>query len=215
MSPPAEKPSSALPSSAPFDFGMLYRETVTPLRRYLARIMGDRDEAQDIAQDAFCRTYRAMQTQPVEKPRAFLFTTARHLASNFRLRRAERMQPTEAAFFESQTDSAPDAAQSAIARQDEESFAHAVLTLPPGCQQILVLRLHHGMSQREIATHLQLAPSTVGNQLARAIRLLRANPTLTELQEPPRAVGVVPKNNSAAQSFFPPGSVSSPEDRPA
>ncbi|MSU53319.1 MAG: hypothetical protein CK538_08440 [Opitutia bacterium] len=198
------RPPATEPSAASFDFGALYRDTVTPLRRYLSRIMGDRDEAQDIAQDAFFLTYQAMQKQPVEKPRAFLFTTARRLASNFRLRRSERMRPTEAAFFESQTDAAPDATQSTIARQDEESFDRAVLALPPGCQQILVLRLHHEMSQREIAATLGLAPSTVGNQLARAIRLLRADPTLAERREPPPANSAAAADNnfSTEQSFF-------------
>src|SRR5262245_58526204 len=70
------------------DFGSLYRATLAPLRRYLARMLGNPSDAQDLAHDAYKRVYEAMDTQNVEKPEAFLFTTARRLALNQIKRRA-------------------------------------------------------------------------------------------------------------------------------
>src|SRR5882757_7439527 len=96
MSPPPEPVRPLPPSSAPPpDFGAFYLATVAPLRSYLNRFLGNRAEAQDIAQDAFLRTYEAMGAHPVEKPRAFLFVTARRLAINFRLRRENRLRPEQ------------------------------------------------------------------------------------------------------------------------
>jgi len=41
------------------DFRSLYQTTLTPLRRYLATVLGNPHEAQDIAHDAYLRTYAA------------------------------------------------------------------------------------------------------------------------------------------------------------
>jgi RNA polymerase sigma factor (sigma-70 family) len=60
-----------------------------------------------------------------------------------------------------------------MAGQDRAVFAAAVEALPPGCQEVLVLRLHHGLPPAEIARRLGLAESTVSNQLTRALRLVR------------------------------------------
>ena len=68
------------------DFARLYRATLAPLRRYLTRFLGDANEAQDIAHDAYLRVYPKDGKAPPENPQAFLYTTARNLAIN-RLKR--------------------------------------------------------------------------------------------------------------------------------
>ncbi len=169
---PSDPPPPVAPAP-PGDFGSFYRTTVGPLRGFLTRLLGDHAAAQDIAQDAYVQTYRALQSQPVGKPRSFLFTTARRLASNYRTRRADRMQPTDSSLLEAQAGTSPDPVEAIMARQDSDAFEAAILALPPGCQRVLVLRLKHGLPLADIAQKLGVAPSTVGNQLARAIRLLR------------------------------------------
>jgi RNA polymerase sigma factor (sigma-70 family) len=185
MAPPPAEPRAA------DDFGALYRSTIDPLRGYLARFLGDRAEAQDIAHDAYLKTYEAMNEHPVVQPRAYLYTTARRLALNFRMRRGSRMQPTDAAAIEARAGVAPAPIQAVMAEQDRAAYAAAVTALPPGCQEVLVLRLHNGLSPAEIARKLDLAESTVSNQLTRALRLVRAqitiqnNPVATVVDFPP------------------------------
>src|SRR5438132_6196180 len=77
---------SGMPSSRP-DFAALYRATLAPLRRYLARMLRSRDDAQDVAHDAYARLYSAMDAQQVHQPKAFLFAIARRLALNQARRR--------------------------------------------------------------------------------------------------------------------------------
>src|SRR5690606_38085534 len=72
---------AADPSFEP-KFAELYRRTIAPLRRYLARLLGDTGEAEDIAHDAYLRVYRATQDHPAHKPEALLYTTAKRLAFN-------------------------------------------------------------------------------------------------------------------------------------
>ena len=71
-----------MPEPTRHDFASFYQATVAPLRRFLARMVGNRTEAQDLAHDAYARVYRAMDENRVEQPKAFLFTTARRLALN-------------------------------------------------------------------------------------------------------------------------------------
>jgi len=160
------------PPPAP-QFGAFYQETLSPLRRYLAAVLRDPAEAQDIAHDAYLRTYAAMQEKPVEQPKAFLFTTARRLALNFRMRRARRMQPVENAVLDREAAGTPDAGDTAIANQQRETMEAAIAGLPAGCREVLVLRTREELSHQEIADRLGIARSTVEKHLARALRRLR------------------------------------------
>lgn len=162
------------------DFPSFYQATVSPLRRYLASVMKDPVEAQDIAHDAYLKTYDAMRRKEIGRPQAFLFTTARRLALNFRIRRASRMRPEENAVLDREADATPDAAAQAMARQEREALMQAIAALPDGCREVLILRNQQELSHQEIAARLGLSTSTVEKHLARALRLLRE-----ALREPP------------------------------
>lgn len=154
-------------------FGSLYETTLTPLRRYLASVLGCLHEAQDVAHDAYLRTYEAMREKDVAQPKAFLFTTARRLALNFRMRRASRMQPEENAVLDRAAADQPDAAATVMAEQERAALEAAIAGLPEGCREVLILRNRDGLSHQEISERLGIARSSVEKHLARALRLLR------------------------------------------
>jgi len=155
------------------EFRSFYQTTLTPLRRYLAMVLGSSHEAQDIAHDAYLKTYQAMQGKAIAQPKAFLFVTARRLALNFQIRRASRMRPEENAVLDRETADTPDAGTMAINRQEREMMETAIAGLPEGCREVLVLRNLEGLAHQEIADRLGISRSTVEKQLARALRLLR------------------------------------------
>lgn len=156
------------------DFGSLYRATVAPLRRYLARLLGDDNEAQDVAHDAYLRVQPTISRQAAQKPEALLYTTARRLAFN-RLRR-RRIAPFTRDALEPETTAspAPGVVQQVMARQELQLLEEAIGQLPAGCRTVLLLRKVELLSHREIADRLGIAISTVEKQHARALRLLRA-----------------------------------------
>ncbi len=157
-------------------FSALYHATIRPLRRYLARLLGDHAEAQDVAHDAYLRIHRYTVEQTARDPQALLFTTARRLAFN-RLQRRKRAPfaaGVDSTAVEALPDlSAPDAARQAMIRQELELLEHAIADLPAGCHSVFLLRHIQRLSHREIAEHLGIAISTVEKQHARALRLLR------------------------------------------
>ncbi|HUJ42404.1 MAG TPA: sigma-70 family RNA polymerase sigma factor [Opitutaceae bacterium] len=157
------------------DFAVLYRATLAPLRRYLARFLGDATEAQDIAHDAYLRVYPAEGKRPAERPEALLYTTARRLAIN-RIKH-RRIAPFVRNGLEPETmaSPAPGVVQQVMARQELRRLEQAIRQLPPGCRAVLLLRKVELLSHREIAQRLGIAISTVEKQHARALRLLRTS----------------------------------------
>jgi RNA polymerase sigma-70 factor (ECF subfamily) len=156
------------------DFASLYRATVAPLRRYLARLLGDATEAQDVAHDAYLRIHRSVSEQSAEKPEALLYTTARRLAFNRLKRRRIAPFARDAVEPETTASPAPGVVQQVIARQELRQLEDAIAQLPAGCRTVLLLRKVELLSHREIADRLGIAISTVEKQHARALRLLRA-----------------------------------------
>jgi RNA polymerase sigma-70 factor, ECF subfamily len=156
------------------DFAALYRATLAPLRRYLARLLGNTTEAQDIAHDAYLRVYPHVIQQTLEKPEALLYTAARRLAINRLKRRSIAPFARMPADLDSAASSGPGVAQQVMAQQELALLQRAVLDLPAGCRAVLLLRKVELLSHREIADRLGIAISTVEKQHARALRLLRA-----------------------------------------
>jgi RNA polymerase sigma-70 factor (ECF subfamily) len=157
------------------EFTRLYQATLAPLRRYLTRFLGDANEAQDVAHDAYVRIYPAEGKRPAENPQALLYTTARNLAIN-RLRR-RKVAPFHPDNFEPDlaTSPSPGVVQQVIARQELDQLERAIADLPEGCRAVLLLRKVELLSHQEIADRLGIAISTVEKQHARALRLLRAS----------------------------------------
>jgi RNA polymerase sigma factor (sigma-70 family) len=155
-------------------FAGFYRTTLAPLRRYLARMLGNATEAQDVAHDAYVRVYPKVQDRSARSPEAVLYTTARRLAINRLKRRHIAPFITAPACFETAAAATPGVVQQVMARQELRQLEEAIAQLPAGCRAVLLLRKIELLSHQEIADRLGLAISTVEKQHARALRLLRA-----------------------------------------
>ena len=143
------------------------------------RLTGDSAEADDIAQEAFIRLYR----QPLPPGRehnvgGWLYRVAVNLGYNA-LRAARRRNTYEMA-QESALSADPEAV---VTQHDERDRARAVLAeLPPQQAQLLMLR-HAGLSYKELALALDVAPTSIGTLLARAERAFEARYRATAGQD--------------------------------
>lgn len=164
-----------LPREERRDFASFYRATLSPLRRYLARLLGNRTDAQDLAHDAYARVQRAMDEERVAEPKAFLFTTARRLAIN-QLKRRETAPvcSSDGKIIELAPSPAPGIERVVMAREEWHRLERAIAALPAGCRTVLLLCKAEHLSHAEIGAKLGIAISTVEKQHARALRLLRA-----------------------------------------
>ena len=177
-SPPTSAPPPPAPAEHPArDFSSLYRATISPLRRYLARLLGNTTEAQDIAHDAYLRVFPSVENKSADKPEALLYVTARRLAINRLKRRSISPLASSGSAdpsHETAASASPGTAQQVMARQELALLERAIADLPEGCRAVLLLRKVELLSHREIAGRLGIAVSTVEKQHARALRLLRA-----------------------------------------
>ncbi len=149
--------------------GRLYSSSHQALRRYVRRLVASRDTADEVVQEAFLRTYENVAR--VDTPRAFLFATARNLAAS--TRRADRARKTEAlGDCEPPGVESRDASPEGQALADEELrlLQQAIGHLSPKCRAVFSLRVFHECSYKDIAARLGIAPKTVENHMARAVR---------------------------------------------
>lgn len=149
------------------DVAELYTQYHESLVRLLYRRTGDRDHAEDLAQEVFVR---ALETPPAN-PRPWLFAVALNLARDDGRRATRQGRRLELLRGESAAATAP--APDAVLEEGERAAAvrAALATLGEQDREALLLKAE-GFSYQEIAAALGLAVGSVGTTLARARRRL-------------------------------------------
>jgi RNA polymerase sigma-70 factor (ECF subfamily) len=150
-------------------FAALFLAYYQPVYRLAFRTTGDREEAEDIAQEVFIRLYR----QPLSRDRdhnlrAWLYRVALNQAFNSqRSSRRQSQRDERVASLEYTERVESDPAENALRAEQRRQVRIVLQTLAPRQQQILILR-HEGCSYAEIAEVVEVAPSSIGTLLARA-----------------------------------------------
>jgi RNA polymerase sigma-70 factor (sigma-E family) len=148
----------------------LYREHATRLVGMLTVYVGSQAAAEDLAQEAFLRTYRAWgRVRDEDRASSYLYRTAFNLArSGFRRRLvALRHRP----------DPAPDvraAADDVVLRDDQRAVIEALRSLPDRQRECLVLRFYGELRESEIASTLAISPNSVKTHVRRGLAALEA-----------------------------------------
>ncbi len=143
------------------------------LVRFIARVWPRNDEIADIRQDAYVRVYESARLARPQMPKAFLFTTTRHLMAD-RVRR-ERIVPIRAAgdseFLNALVEEiSPE--QRVSGYQELARLALAFDRLSDKCREVVWLRRVKELSQKEVAYRLGLAEKTVEKHLRTGARQL-------------------------------------------
>ncbi|MBX6363165.1 MAG: sigma-70 family RNA polymerase sigma factor [Gemmatimonadetes bacterium] len=147
------------------DFDALFHRLYPSLFRYLNRLTGDIDVAEDIAQEAFVRLLA--QDLPDAEARPWLFAVATNLVRD-RARKQERRQRLLKA--EPVLPTASPRPDEAVERREQIERVRAALgRLAPRDQQLLLMR-EEGFTYEEMARTVGVAPSSVGTLIARALR---------------------------------------------
>lgn len=144
----------------------LYHQYHESLVRMLTRRTGDRDRAEDLAQETFARAVAA----PPNNPRPWLFAVALNLVREDGrkfVRQGRRLQLLKA----ETVSTAPAADEEFERRQNVADVRAALATLSDRDREALLLKAE-GFNYREIADTLDLAKGAVGTTLARARRRL-------------------------------------------
>jgi len=150
------------------DLEAVFRAAYPRVVGVAARVLGSRDEAEDVAQEVFLKFARS--SVPAGVATGWLSVAAAHTALNH-LRSGRRRASREEAVGNGDY-IAPDVADT-IVTLDERRTVRAALGRLPRRQAVALVLRHSGLSYAEVAAALDLSPGSVGTTVRRAESALR------------------------------------------
>lgn len=142
------------------------------LVRYLTRRLGDRDWAEEVAQEVFVR---ALRQESIANERSWLFAVANNLVRDDARRTARQRRHLEvmaAEAREREQESEEEMAEPTLERAQESADARRALAALTERDRQALLMKEEGLDYGEIAEVLGIEKSSVGTTLSRARRRL-------------------------------------------
>jgi len=158
---------AARPTVESAAFEVLFQQHWERLCRLLYSILGDWDEAEDLALETFVQLHHRPPAD-MERLGGWLYRVASNQALNaLRARRRRQRYEEQAGYLTLESNTPEDPAAAVEGAQERQRVRAALGTMKPRAAQMLILR-HSGMSYAEIAAALDVSPASVGTLLARA-----------------------------------------------
>lgn len=181
----APQPSRAFSVNGPdpdsASFGELYERLQPSLLRYLERLTGDPDIAQDVSQEAFLRLLRRADLDG-DDARLWIFTVATNLVRDHGRTVVRRQRLLVARPVVPSGPPAPDA--EAERSERVHRVREALGQLSERDRQLLMMR-EEGFRYQEMAEAVGVAPGSVGTLIARALKKFEAVYSRDEEQDDP------------------------------
>lgn len=131
-------------------------------------------EVEDIVQETYVRLCQVGNPEQIYHPKAYLYRTALNLALDSQKRAENRMTEPWAEESDTSADlvglAVDDTFEQVASSEEFGHFCEAVRQLPVQARRVFVLKKVYGYSQKEIASELRLAESTVEKHVALAVR---------------------------------------------
>jgi RNA polymerase sigma factor (sigma-70 family) len=163
-------------------FEELVRAHIDRCHAIALRVLGNRNDAEEVAQDALVRAYRALQGYSPERIRElrlrpWLATIVVNLCRN-RARRSSlpttRLEPLVASGWQPAAAAGDDPTAPLLRAADRERLAALLASLPDRYRIPIILRHVDDLSYAELAEALGRPEGTLKAQVSRGLALLRA-----------------------------------------
>ena len=151
------------------DVERLFRTYNVPLVRYLTRRLGDRDWAEEVAQETFLR---ALRQDRIDNERAWLFAVATNLVRDEARKDARRRRHLALLAERERAEGSVEQEPTTLERAQEAAMARRAVDALAERDRLALLMREEGLSYDEIAVALDLSPGSVGTTLSRARRRL-------------------------------------------
>ena len=151
------------------DLEDIFRRDYRRVVAVAARVLGSRDQAEDVAQEVFLSFGRS--SVPADEARGWLSVAAAHTALNA-LRSGRRRVSREETVAAAHSAVVSDVAD-AVVTLDERSRVRAALARLPRTHALALVLRHSGLSYADVAAALELSPGSVGTTVRRAESALR------------------------------------------
>lgn len=153
-------------------FERLFRKYYHMLCEYARGILGDRELAEDVVQDAFIYLWNNRNVIDIRlSVKSYLYTSVRHGALNCLkkqlIERKHNSQLTEFIEFLQSSD---------YSEEEQEEIKHirtVMAELPKQCLKVFLMSAVDGKKYQEIANELDISINTVKTHITKAYRLIR------------------------------------------
>ena len=154
------------------DVERLFRLYHAPLVRYLTRRLGDRDWAEEIAQETFLR---ALRQETISSERSWLFAVATNLVRDDARKQSRQRKHLELLRAETEAQSIVEPEPTSMERDEARALARQAIESLAERDRLALLMREEGLDYDEIAEALNITRSSVGTTLSRARRRLAEN----------------------------------------
>ena len=161
--------SGSLRGAVRADLEEIFRRDYQRVVGVAARVLGSRDQAEDVAQDVFLSFGRS--SVPAGEARGWLCVAAAHTALNL-LRSGRRRASREETAAVADDAVVSDVAE-AVVRLEERSRVRAALARLPRKQAVALVLRHSGLSYADVAAALDFSPGSLDTTVRRAESALR------------------------------------------
>ena len=165
-------PLAVVPDDA---LAVLFHRQYLPLVRLAACLMGDRDSAEDVVQDAFLSLQRHTSTlRDASAAEAYLRSAVVN-GSRSQVRRLvrERLRRRPAAVPSASSE------ETAVERDEHARVLEAVQGLPARQREVVVCRYYLELSEAETASLLEISTGSVKRHAHRAVRAVQTRVEVT------------------------------------
>lgn len=165
--------SNADGSVGQIDLDALFKEYYDRLVYFSLQLIRDKDQAEDIVQDAFIKYWNQRETVIQNKIaiKNFLYSTVRNASLN-----TIRHNKVIEGYIQQQGNTEPEeppVIEAIITAETVAEIHSAIHTLPANYKKISVMGFFDGKKNHEIAEELDMSINTVKKQKQRALQLLR------------------------------------------
>ena len=151
-------------------FDVLVAEYMRPAFQMAYRVVGHREDAEDLVQESFLAAYQYLDSFDVERPFGpWLNRIVLNRGANLRRARTRRQTEPET----EAVSTAPSALDESTRTEARELLTRALATLSERQRMVVTLFDVDGLTSTEIGERLELAPGTVRWHLHEARRVLR------------------------------------------
>lgn len=146
-------------------FEKQFKNLYLPLGMYALRLVNDIDQAEDLVQEAFMKSWSHIEEgREIGDFKSWIYRCVRNECISFLRAKKESAGSEEI----------PEIGEEAIDTSERDArIWEAVNALPDRCREIFLMSKRDGMTGEEIASELGISIKTVKNQMTKALARLR------------------------------------------
>lgn len=155
-------------------FEEFVRTQYRALVKFLRRRTGTAQDAEDVAQESLARLLRYRESEPSDAWRPLLYRIAVNASHDHARRNAPWRDGRRLTIEDCElADDTPTPEEQAHREQQRQRLREAILSLPPKCQRVYLLKRAHGLSHAEVARRCGISVKMVDKHLATAFLQLQ------------------------------------------